>query len=271
MVQLIQHKNSYRIVLTNNKKVNVQDVYNRVFFSSFGLEGIRIYGFETDNKMVEIDEDAGKSGKISKTNFVDVFGKEQPFNGYSELPLTKNTKDDEDEHYNGFFREYIYNYSSKSNQSSENLNNNRIEISIPLDINFPILSLNNVYSEESNDLLYVSKKNISYDILSKIIKDIYTQIIYLEEKGFYFNEIPVESVFLIQSKNIIFSMETVMKIDGNNPDRLLERNTAILTFIQKLLGTYDNRLNDVLEKIQYTNLYYFIIRLRDESVLLYIE
>ena len=50
---MIQHKNSYRIVLTNKKKVNVQDVYNRVFFSTFGLEGIRIYGFEIDNKMIK--------------------------------------------------------------------------------------------------------------------------------------------------------------------------------------------------------------------------
>ena len=120
MVQLIQHKNSYRIVLTNKKEVSVQDVYNRVFFSTFGLEGIRIYGFEIDNKMLEIDEEHGKSKNIQDAQFTDVFGKEQPFNGYSELPLQKSIdsgQDNDDDGVLGFFREYISNYSNNSKKT----------------------------------------------------------------------------------------------------------------------------------------------------------
>ena len=275
MVQLIQHKNSYRIVLTNKKKVNVQDVYNRVFFSTFGLEGIRIYGFEIDNKMLEIDEEHGKSNNIQDNQFTDVFGKEQPFNGYSELPLQKSIdsgQDKDDDGVLGFFREYISNYSnnSKKTDTTTRLNDNRIEISIPLDINFPVLSLNNAFSDESDSIFHLSVKNITYDALGKIIRDVYLQIIYLAEKGYYYNEIPVDSVFLIQTKNIIFSMETLVEFDENNKDHLQERNNAILKFIQNLLGTSDTTLGDILEKIQYTNLYYFIKRIKDESVLIYI-
>lgn len=275
MVQLIQHKNSYRIVLTNKKKVSVQDVYNRVFFSTFGLEGIRIYGFEIDNKMLEIDEEHGKSKNIQDAQFTDVFGKEQPFNGYSELPLQKSIdsgQDKDDDGVLGFFREYISNYSnnSKKTDTTTRLNDNRIEISIPLDINFPVLSLNNAFSDESDSIFHLSVKNITYDALGKIIRDVYLQIIYLAEKGYYYNEIPVDSVFLIQTKNIIFSMETLVEFDENNKDHLQERNNAILKFIQNLLGTSDTTLGDILEKIQYTNLYYFIKRIKDESVLIYI-
>jgi hypothetical protein len=274
MVQLIQNKNTYRIVLTNNKKVNVQDVYNRVFFSSFGLEGIRIYGFEMDNKNQEIEEVQNTTPQIVNNKFIDVFGKEQPFNGYSELPLPNKSEmvydSDVDEGVYGFFREYISNYSNNSKKTNSKLNDNRIEISIPLDINFPVLYLNNMYSGESNPLFHLSEKNITYDALGKIIRDIYLQIIYLAEKGYYYNEIPIDSVFLIQNKNIIFSMETLVEFDENNTEQLQERNNAILKFIQILLGSSDTKLGDILEKIQYTNLYYFIKRVQDESVLVYL-
>ena len=49
-----------------------------------------------------------------------------------------------------------------------------------------------------------------------------------------------------------------MEFDENNKDHLQERNNAILKFIQNLLGSSDTTLGDILEKIQYTNLYYFI-------------
>ena len=44
MVQLVNNENSYRIIMDKNTNVKVRDVYNRIFFSAIGLDGIRIYG-----------------------------------------------------------------------------------------------------------------------------------------------------------------------------------------------------------------------------------
>ena len=81
-----------------NKKIKIRDVYNRIFFSTFDLDGVRIYNKEeeleqqTDNKRTEITSSSGDidTSKENKTDFADVFGKEQKPSGYSELPLYKN-------------------------------------------------------------------------------------------------------------------------------------------------------------------------------------
>ena len=114
----------------------------------------------------------------------------------------------------------------------------------------------------------IAKNGITYNVFEKIVYDVYLQIIYLQEKGYYYNEIPLESVLLINNRYIILSIETVSNFsDNDNNNELFIK--AFLMFLEKLFK--DDTLESVLEKIQYTNLYYFIKRAQNENILLFIK
>ena len=285
MVQLINTKTNYKIILKKNKSIMVRDVYNSLFFSTFGLKKARV--FSKEQKLNEKNSENADLNSLSDTSIENndssddddddgYFFKERNPSGYSELPLFKKdivqddgtviqekVKDDNDGIYT-FLNDYISKYTQS--KTNEPIDEDEIYILVPFEIENPIITLNNFSIPDKNPLLMVDKNGITYNVLEKIIYDIYLQIIYLQEKGYYYNEIPIESVLLINNRYIILSMETISKFSDNDTSLSTK---AFLVFLEKLFK--DDTLESVLEKIQYTTIYYFIKRAQNENILLFVK
>jgi len=267
MVKLTSTDSVYRFIMEKNKKIKIHDVYNRIFFSTFGLDGVRIYNKE--NTLQDRDETTDIDANVSDKKLEDTFGKERSPSGYSDLPLYKKPvkhadgsiteeTDDKSGIY-GFLNDYISKYT-KSNQPT----GDHVTITIPIDVNNPIISLNDITIEKSN-YSSLSKTGMTYTILEKIIRDIHLQIEYMSSIGVYYNEIPLETTFLINGRYIILSIETIDLLNKSEQGSPTELKDAFLKFLQKLL---QDDVKNVLEKIQYTELYYYIKRVQDENVFL---
>lgn len=270
--------------------VKIRDVYNRIFFSTLGLDGIRIYGKDpipdiTDD-IIELSESESESESETESEseseneeqFIRTFGNERPTSGYSELPLYKNSEqinsddgeeeeegdgDEEDEGMYNFLGDYVTKYLNKDDESKPN--ENTFEVHIPLDIKSPVISLENItILNDTNSLLLISQNGITYKILNRIVQDIYQQIIYLSDLGYFYTSIELTSVFLIQNKYVIFDSTVVSKFDDKNTQDLTERKTAFIDFIIRL--TESDNIENLLEKIQYTDIFYFIKRVQNDSV-----
>lgn len=282
MVQLINTKTNYKIILKKNKSIKVRDVYNSLFFSTFGLKNVRV--FSKEQKLNEKSSENTDLNSLSDTSIendnddVDDDGylfKERTPSGYSELPLFKKDivqddgtviqekyTDNNDSVYT-FINDYISKYTQQ--KTNEVVNEDEIYILVPFEVENPIIALNNFSIPDKNPLLMISKNGITYNVLEKIIYDVYLQIIYLQEKGYYYSEIPLESVLLINDRYIIFSIETISKFSDNDESSI----KAFTVFLEKLFK--DDTLESVLEKIQYTNIYYFIKRAQNENILLFVK
>jgi hypothetical protein len=284
MVQLINTKTNYKIILKKNKSIKVRDVYNSLFFSSFGLEKARVFSKEQNLNESNSEDTDLKSLSSDSTETDDVdnedgyFFKERTPSGYSDLPLFKKDviqddgtviqeKDvDSNDGVYAFLNDYISNYTGQNKEKS--IGEDEIYILVPFEVENPIITLSNFSIPDKNELLMIAKNGITYNVFEKIVYDIYLQIIYLQEKGYYYNEIPLESVLLINNRYIILSIETVSNFsDNDNNNELFIK--AFLMFLEKLFK--DDTLESVLEKIQYTNLYYFIKRAQNENILLFIK
>ncbi len=255
--------------------VKIRDVYNRIFFSTLGLDGIRIYGKDpipdiTDD-IIELSESESESE--SEEQFIRTFGNERPNSGYSELPLYKNSEqnasDDEpegdgkDESMYNFLGDYVTKYLSRDDESKPN--ENTFEVHIPLDVNEPVFSLQNIQLlNDTNSLLLISQNGITYKILDKIVQDIYQQIVYLSDLGFFYTSINESSVFLIQNRYVIFDSSAISNFDDKNIQDIETRKNAFIEFIMRLTESDD--IEKLLEKIQYTDIFYFIKRVQTDFV-----
>jgi len=286
MVQLVTNENSYRIIMDKNTNIKVRDVYNRIFFSSIGLDGIRIYGKDPmpdiKDDVIDLSESESESESDSDSEsderIIRTFGNERSVNGYSELPLYKNSNenddsdedrvekkglDKKDESMYNFLGDYVIKYLNRDDGSKPN--ENTFEIHIPLDIKNPVISLENItLLDDTNSLLIISQNGITYNILNRIVQDIYQQIIYLSDLGYFYTSIKLSSVFFIQNRYVIFDSEVISKFDDKNAQDLTTRKDAFINFIIHLTQT--DTIENLLEKIQHTDIFYFIKRVQENSV-----
>ena len=272
MVKLTNSDKVYRFVMEKNEKIKIRDVYNRIFFSTFGLDDIRIY-----SKNEELTEQIDNEKNTLSESVSDNFEKENGPSGYNDLPLYKTIfeKDDgtiaeenevveENSGIYGFLNDYISKYNKP--QEKKDIKQDEVAITIPRDINNPIIALQDftIPDKESS----ISKNGITYEILEKITRDIYLQINYLKDNGYFYNEIPLENMFLINGRYIILSIETVDEFNKSAIEPDTQVKDAFLQFLQKLM---DDDIKNILEKIQHTELYYFIKRVQDENVFLLLQ
>lgn len=262
-------KTNYKITLKSNKNVDVNSVYNRIFFSSFDIEDVRIYKHDTDEEVFD-----DKESTFNKDKIADTFGEEKYPNGYTSLPLKKEDfekKEQKQEGIYGFLNNYITSYSPKDELDSSLT---EIDVTIPIDVKNPIISLENILkNQENEDVLYVINNNIDYDSLEKIIYDLYVQIVFLYERGFYFSEIQLSSVLYVQDKYIIFDMKTIDVIKDNDIEKKKILNNTFLNVVKNILKLdyEDGSLIDHINKIKCTKLYYFLKRIDYEGQLLWIH
>jgi len=262
-------KTNYKITLKSNKNVDVNDVYNRIFFSSFDIEDVRIYKHGTDEEVFD-----DKQSTFNKDKIADTFGDEQYPNGYTTLPLKKEDFKKKElkkqEGVYGFLNNYITSYSP-NNEMDSSLT--EIDVTIPIDVKNPIISLEHILKNQENEnILYIINNNIDYDSLEKIVFDLYIQIVFLFEKGFYFSEISLSSVLYVQDKYIIFDMKSIDVIKRNDIEKKKILNNTFLNIVKKILKLdyEDGSLIDHINKIKYTKLYYFLKRIDYEGQLLWI-
>lgn len=250
MVAFTTTRKSHKITLYSSDEVNVNDVYNRMFFSSFGLNNFRIH---KHGSTISADEGTEETNAFS---FENIFGKEQQPNGYSILPLQsgdfrkQDALDITDEYVNKFKNVKAMNVPSETPF---------IDIYFPLETSL----LPFEPKEESGDFI-VGTSAMTYSELSHFIFDLYSQIIYFLEQGFYFQEIHSSSIMVIEGKHIIFDMETLNS--GKNDSELQKKTCEMfLHFIYELMGKRSIPL------IKGTPLERFVKRIENERVLLWIH
>lgn len=254
----------YKITLSSNKNVHVNDVYNRIFFSTFQIDGVSIYSGnkQTNNDdLVEKDNSQDIDENKEIPSIIDSLEKEQPNSGYRQLPLKSEQNDDSgDSEQYGFFSDYLKSYISP-NVKKQIDNPNEIQISIPIDIENPIISLENIQAD-TNELSMITE-TIDYFTLENILKDLSLQISYLYDKGFYYTSIPTNSILFVQGKYIIFHIED---LDVRNKEKNYD---ALINLISVLLKTEKANLLESSIAIKNTNIYFFLKRLLKENILLW--
>ena len=186
MVKLINTKTHYRLIMEKNKNIKVRDVYNSVFFSSFDLDGIRVYS--KDNKPVkeeensshdiidDDDDDSDDDDDDSDDDDNKYFFKEKQPSGYSELPLYKKSvveedgsiveksiKDDKDQGMYDFLNDYVSKYTSK--QEDVELEDNEVYLTIPFNVENPVIAMNSFSIPDHNEIIMLAKNGLTYNIL----------------------------------------------------------------------------------------------------------
>ena len=162
-----------------------------------------------------------------------------------------------------FLGDYVLKYLNRDDGSKPN--ENTFEVHIPLDIKNPVISLENItLLDDTNSLLLISQNGLTYNILNRIVQDIYQQIVYLSDLGYFYNSIKLSSVFFLQNRYVIFDSTVISKFDDENAENLNQRASAFINFIIHLTQT--DSIENLLEKIQHTNIFYFIKRVQENSV-----
>lgn len=263
-------KKNYRITLESTEDIDVNDVYNRIFFTEFDLKDIRIYKHNSE-ELVDLKD---KNTNFDSNKIVDTFGEEKYPNGYSELPLKKEDfvekEENENENLYDMLTSYISKYVPKEKVSENNI---KIDVVIPLIVDKPIMSLDNIVGVENDDNLININNYVDYKTLEKILHDLYIQIQYFIDKGYFFSEFPLSSIYFVQDKYIFLDMNTIGLLKNDEIENRKKLNNAILDLTKNILKFENNNVSliDQLTKIKHTNLYYFLKRIEYEGLMLWIH
>jgi len=275
MVSIRKTSRVYRISLPKNKNVNIVNVYNNLFFSIFPLKGLRVYKNETqvispivqENNPIQNDDD---------DKIVNVFGNERYPNSYNTLPLAEDEENSDPENeslydtMSSYLTKYLPTMFSKENVDN---NENVIHITIPIDINYPVILLEDMLNNYGNDELYnIQNDSIDYVFFEKIIKDLYIQLQYLLNNDYVFSSISLDSIIHVQNRFVIFDSANIEIVKENRNEQLKTMNKAFLNLISNILklNVTTDELLGKLKNIHNTEVFYFLKRIEREGVMLWI-
>lgn len=250
MVAFTTTRKSHKITLYSSDEVNVNDVYNRMFFSSFGLNNFRIH---KHGNTISADEGTEEPNAFS---FENIFGKDVQPNGYSILPLQSEDFQKQDA------LDITDEYVNKFKNVKANIVPSEtpfIEIYFPLETSLLPFDL----KEESRDYI-VGTSAMTYSELSRFIFDLYSQIVYFLEQGYYYQKIQSTSIMVIEGKHVIFDMEE-LKSGTNDNESQQKTCEMFLQFIYKTVGKNN------IPFIMGTPLERFVQRIENERILLWIH
>ncbi len=283
MVLLKKTKTNYQIIFEEKSVIDLSLVYNSAFFSIFPLQGVRVYKNNNTEEKIEISpDDSNDESDIEETpqdKVINIFGKERTPNSYSELPLENNSKSSNDEEDNDDNEEenlydtlsgYLTKYLS-NNYSKENINDGTMKVTFPFQNEETIFLLKDTLQNDQNEPLFLihSNSNVTYSELEKIIKYLYLQIKYLYNLGYFYKDILLENVFVVQDKIVIFDDKNIDIIEKND-NYLKIMNTAFLKLVANILDIPFAENEDFISKIktiENTQLYYFLKRIDREGVM----
>ena len=282
MVLLKKTETNYQIIFEEKSVIDLSLVYNSAFFSIFPLQGVRVYKNNNTEEKNEISpDDSNDASDIEETpedKVINIFGKERTPNSYSELPLENNSKSSNDEEENDDNEEenlydtlsgYLTKYLSNS-YSKENTIEGTMKITFPFQNDETMFSLKDVLQNSDNEPLFsIHNSNVTYSHLEKIIKYIYLQVKYLYNMGYFYKNIPLENVFVVQDKIVIFDDKNLDIVEKND-NYLKIMNIAFLKLVAFILNISFTENEDFISKIktiENTQLYYFLKRIDREGVM----
>jgi len=287
MISIKKTDYSYRISLPKNEHVNINNVYNGLFFSIFPLKGLRVY---KQNKLIKNKESNDvvqeqNTIETGENKLIDTFGKETLPNSYSVLPLAKDEtteieknveeKDNsEDEGIYDTMSSYLTKYlpTTFSKENSKELDND-IHITIPIDNNKPVLLLQDMLNNyEGNDIYNINDSLVDYNFLEKMVKDFFIQIDFLLNNGYVFKDISIDSILYVQNRYVILDSSNIEIIKENKEEQVKNMNKAFLKLIIQILKleVSTDEMLVKLKNIQNTDVFYFLKRIEREGKMLWL-
>jgi len=287
MISIKKTDYSYRISLPKNEHVNINNVYNGLFFSIFPLKGLRVY---KQNKLIQNKESNDvvqeqKTIETGENKLIDTFGKETLPNSYSVLPLAKDetpeieknveeNDNSEDEGIYDTMSSYLTKYlpTAFSKENSKDLDND-IHITIPIDNNKPVLLLQDMLNNyEGNDIYNINDSLVDYNFLEKMVKDFFIQIDFLLNNGYVFKDISIDSILYVQNRYVILDSSNIEIIKENKEEQVKNMNKAFLKLIIQILKleVSTDEMLVKLKNIQNTDVFYFLKRIEREGKMLWL-
>lgn len=285
MVLLKKTETNYQIIFEEKSVIDLSLVYNSAFFSIFPLQGARVYknnhNIEEKNEIsTDGNNDESDIEETPEDKVINIFGKERTPNSYSELPLKKTSEvsDDEDNKENNEEDENLYNtlsgYLTKylsNTYSKENNFEGVMKITFPQQDHENVFLLKDILHNNNHEPLFSihENTNVTYSELEKIVRYFYIQIKYLFNVGYFYKDIPLESIFIVQDKFVIFDDKNIDIIEKND-NYLKMMNIAFLKLVANLLDIPFTENEDFITKlknIENTQLYYFLKRIEREGIM----
>ena len=283
MTKFIHNETNHIVYLTKNDNIDTSKVYNQSFFSIFPLDGIRVFkdmsGKHNESDIERptiIESDNNQSDKV-----INILGNEHTPNSYTELPLQtseikdedigSNSKDGEDESFYSNLSSYLSKYISSA-IVQENQDSHGMKIIIHTDIQDPIYTWDEYLKEfnDNNNMYAINQNQITYDSLYLVLKDIFIQLDYLKNAGFFFTKFDKKNLLRVQERFVYFDGDNI-SVYENKPQINDDMNKSIIEFIRDILGlNNDEEVVEQIKNIQHTQLYYFIKRIEREGVILWL-
>lgn len=270
MTSIKTTKQSVHMNVWSTENVDVSKVYTRTFFDAFNFQNYRVYIRNVDGTLNESSLDVDDS-KMKK--FSDVLGEEQTPNGYTNLPLEIDSSDDENEM--GMIdtvTQYISRFKPSGDEDkSSNKALGGIMVSFPLDVESPIVAIDDLYTTNithTHSIYQFSNSTVDYRFIENVLRDLYIQFDYLKQMGMIYTDINLEMLFRIQNRFFIIDSENLVSINEDaRTDQEKLAYTAVIKCIAKLIGQdTSGDFSTTFTEIQDTRVYFVLKRLEIERV-----
>lgn len=200
-------------------------------------------------------------------------GRERFPNGYTQLPL----KIKPSPQIGGSILNTIYDYTKKytdyftTTSASSKVGPQTTEQMESMTIAFP---QNNIKTYKAwkdehltneSSLFSFAGTTITYELLERVITDLYLQIEYLHDYGFTISTVSTDFVYVIQDRFVLLDGTAIERLDTKNV-RDKQASTAILQFICDIFGKKQGDVLIDFSEIRNTRVYYILKRLQDDFV-----
>ena len=270
MTSIKTTKQSVHMNVWSTENVDVSKVYTRTFFDAFNFQNYRVYIRNVDGTLNDSPLEAEDS---KEKKFSDVLGEEQTPNGYTNLPLEIDSSDDENEM--GMIdtvTQYISRFKPSGDEDKpSNKALGGIMVSFPLDVESPIVAIDDLYTTKITQALSIyqsSKSTVDYRFIENVLRDLYIQFDYLKQIGMIYTDINLEMLFRIQNRFFIIDSENLVSINEDaRTDQEKLAYTAVIKCIAKLIGQdTGGDFSTTFTEIQDTRVYFVLKRLELEGM-----
>lgn len=278
------HKTNTRALFTieGRSEIDLTRVFSREYFDRLGLAEFHVSVKRPDtaptivgseqlsNETDVIVQDLENEERDLSEQFL---GRERFPNGYTQLPL----KIKPSPQIGGSILNTIYDYTKKytgyftTTGTSSKVGPQSHEQMESMTIAFPQHNIKTykAWKDEhvSNEpsLFSFPGTTITYELLERIITDLYLQIEYLHDYGFTLSTISTDFVYVIQDRFVLLDGTAIERFDSKNV-RDTQASAAVLQFIFDLFGKKQGDVLVDFSEIRNTRVYYILKRLQDDFV-----
>jgi len=275
------HKTNTRALFTieGRPDVDITRVFSREYFDRLGLAefhvsikrpGIATKNIGDEQLANETVQDLENEERDLSEQFL---GRERFPNGYTQLPL----KIKPSPQIGGSILNTIYDYTKKyteyftTTSASSKVGPQLPEQIESMTIAFPPHNIKTYkawrdeHVSNESSLFSFPGTTISYELLERIITDLYLQIEYLHDYGYTLSTISTDFVYVIQDRFVLLDGTAIERLDTKNVRDTLA-STAVLQFIFDIFGKKQGDVLVDFSEIRNTRVYYILKRLQDDFV-----